>query len=576
MNSDNTYRQPTGSRPAESRRRVSLVFCHGEEVTGAALREGQELVVGRAEPSDVVIHDRSLSRQHARLSWRDGRMQLRDLDSTNGSVVNGEQVTTADVQPGDEILVGEVRVAVLAGGQARRAPEVDASDEVFSAAVQQELTRARTFARTFALLALRGKSRDGEWMDALRAKLRPVDRVARYSSDTWLVLCAEADETRARAVFEAACLAGAYHLTAGVAVFPQAGGSEDALVAQAVSALRHASEEQHLVIAEPAAEQEPTREPVVQSPRMRQLYDLIQRLARTRMPVLIVGETGSGKELVARAVHDASPRAEQSFKVVNCATIPPNLIESTLFGHERGAFTGANKRHAGLFEEADGGTVLLDEVGELSEQAQAALLRVLETRRFARVGSSHEIKVNMRVVAATHRDLESMVQQGGFREDLLYRLNALTLDVPPLRERPEEVLSLAESFLDQARGEFDCSARAFSPEAADALRNFHWPGNVRQLRNVVERAAAVCTGDTIGIEELPPQLLRAPVMDTRDTSAENGAGLAERVRRFEIDMIRDALARTGGNQTKAAELLDLPRRTLTNKIQQYGLATRNG
>jgi transcriptional regulator with PAS, ATPase and Fis domain len=311
-------------------------------------------------------------------------------------------------------------------------------------------------------------------------------------------------------------------------------------------------------------------EALVVSPCMRRLYDLVERAARAPLPVLVLGETGAGKELIARAVHERSHRNKAPFKTLNCATIPANLIESVLFGHERGSFTGADRQVPGIFEQAHGGSVFLDEVGELSPQAQAALLRVLELRRVVRVGGTREIEVDVRVIAATHRDLAAMVRAGTFREDLMFRLDALSLNVPPLRERKEEIMPLAELFLARARQRWTPTARRFSHDAVQALIGYAWPGNVRQLKNVVERAAAVCAAEVIGLDDLPHQLGQERTSD----SVHDSGTLPERVREFEIALICEALEKAHGNQAQAARLLGVPRRTLAHKVHAYDLLQR--
>jgi two-component system response regulator AtoC len=303
------------------------------------------------------------------------------------------------------------------------------------------------------------------------------------------------------------------------------------------------------------------------------VYALLDRAARTTIPVLVLGETGSGKESIAQAVHTRSARAARPFKAINCAALPATLLSSTLFGHERGAFTGADRQTLGLLEQTHTGTLFLDEVGELSLEAQAALLRVLETGTLSRVGGQLDIAIDVRIVAATHRDLEQLVTQGTFRQDLLYRLDAFALRVPPLRERVEDISALAIHFLAHARGRWGTSARGFSDAALMALEHHSWPGNVRQLRNVVERAAAVTRSEKIELDDLPDELLATRSERRADAVANqrNDGSFPIRVRRFEESLLRDALGRAHGNQTEAARLLGLPRRTLTNKVHAYGL-----
>jgi DNA-binding NtrC family response regulator len=320
---------------------------------------------------------------------------------------------------------------------------------------------------------------------------------------------------------------------------------------------------------------------VVSDPSMLALYRMVAQVARRGMPVLITGETGVGKEVVAAALHRESRRSGP-LKVVNCATIPQQLTESVLFGHERGAFTGAAQRVTGLFEDANGGTVFLDEIGELSASAQSALLRVLLEKRITRVGSTREIEIDVRIVAATHRDLEAMVQSGAFRADLLYRLNTVALEIPPLRERNGEIADLAQRFLESAIAEWGGSARSFSPEVIALLESYDWPGNVRQLRNVVERAAALCEREQIepndlpravrgGESVVPEKIAAATLPPPADPSEPDEAFLKERVREYEIGLIRDALDKSQGNLKRAAELLHLPLRTLSYKMKTFGI-----
>lgn len=315
---------------------------------------------------------------------------------------------------------------------------------------------------------------------------------------------------------------------------------------------------------------------VVASPSMVRLFDTVDRVASSQLSVLICGETGAGKEVVARTIHDRSPRSGGPMRCINCGALPANLVESILFGHERGAFTGAEQRKIGVFEEASGGTVLLDEIGELSAPAQAALLRVLETRRVQRVGSTDEVAVDVRVLAATHRDLAAMCDAGTFRLDLLYRLNSVTLDVPPLRERLEELEPLMRTFIDAANLTNDRDVQGVMPEALERLLAYGWPGNLRELRNVVERAVVVASEPWITIDDLPvhiagerPPEEPTPAFGYRLDSLQRSLlalDLKARVLAFEASLIVGALRATAGNQTRAAERLQMPRRTLVYRL----------
>lgn len=565
-----TYKfAPVRSEVVPALRRVSLVFSWGEHVHAVSLREGQALVVGRAEPAQVVIEDRSLSRTHARLSMREQRLYLEDLGSTNGSFVNGNQVKDAMVAEGDLVRLGSVELRLSGLSSGRVTSKAWVSSQEWTQRVTEELARARVLGRPFAVVAVRAES-----SDAVHSTLpvREVDVACRYAPHVSLLLLPEARGADVQA-WAASLGRERTRLALGAALAPEAGASAESLLGTAIQAARQAKLGGVCEIAE--KRERASREvsaPVVKSPCMLRLYEIVARAARTTLPVLVLGETGSGKEHVALAVHQQSLRSGGPFRALNCATIPENLIESVLFGHERGAFTGADKQVQGVFEQASGGTVFLDEVGELCEKAQAALLRVLETKRIVRVGGTREVEVDVRIVAATHRDLGAMVMQGAFREDLLFRLDALSFSVPPLRERPEEIVPLAQRFLERARVEWNAQATGISSDALDALLSYRWPGNVRQLKNTIERAVAVCTGSTIELMDLPESVLAVPVMQTQELSASGDEKtLPERVKEFEANLIREALQRANGNQAQAARSLGIPRRTLAHKVQAAGL-----
>ena len=311
---------------------------------------------------------------------------------------------------------------------------------------------------------------------------------------------------------------------------------------------------------------------VAEGPAMKEVLRVLQKVAPTTTTVLIEGESGTGKELIARALHDLSPRAERTFVAVNCGAIPEQLIESELFGHAKGAFTDARTAKRGLFEEADGGTLLLDEVGELPLPVQPALLRVLQAGEVRRVGDARSTRVDVRVLAATNRDLAAEVQAGRFREDLYYRLNVVQLRLPPLRDRQDEIAAIADRLLARHAERIGIATRRLSTQALELLQRYRWPGNVRELENALERAVVLSDDEEIGPESLPDALQRAvepePVparLDADDLSVKR----AQRV--LEADLIRRALERTQGNRTRAAELLELSPRALLYKIREYGL-----
>ena len=305
------------------------------------------------------------------------------------------------------------------------------------------------------------------------------------------------------------------------------------------------------------------------STAVQELVATVRQVAAYPSTVLLTGESGTGKELLARAVHRLSPRAEQAFVAVNCGAIPGTLLESELFGHERGAFTGAVRSRAGLFEQAHRGTLLLDELGELPLELQPKLLRVLEEQAVRRVGASRDTVVDVRVVAATSRDLHKEVAEGRFREDLLYRLDVVHLRLPPLRERREDVPLLVQHFVQSLGERFQKRVRGVSPDALELLEAAPWPGNVRQLENAVERAMLLCRGDVIGVGDLPVQLQTVAPDDDPDEDL----SIKRRSADLERELIAKALRRTGQNRTQAAKLLDISYKALVYKIRDYGLDT---
>jgi DNA-binding NtrC family response regulator len=300
---------------------------------------------------------------------------------------------------------------------------------------------------------------------------------------------------------------------------------------------------------------------------MRQIYALIEQVAPSSASVLLTGESGTGKELCARTIHNLSPRKNNAFVAINCSAIPETLMESELFGHERGAFTGAAARRLGCFELANGGTLLLDEISEMPVSLQAKLLRVLEDRRIRRLGGSQELAVDVRVLAATNRDPQGAVRAGTFREDLLYRLNVITVELPPLRKRKEDIPLLAQHLVAQLAERHVRPAKLLSPAAVEALQSHSWPGNVRELRNVIERAVIICSSEVIERHHLAPYPLeqRAQSRGEDTLTLPVGTPLEEVERR----MILRTLQKTDNNKTRAAELLQVSLKTLHNKLRLY-------
>ena len=310
---------------------------------------------------------------------------------------------------------------------------------------------------------------------------------------------------------------------------------------------------------------------VAESPAMRRAVDLTLRAAPAVSPVLLLGESGTGKELLARALHAASPRCAAPFLAINCSAIPEHLLESQLFGHRRGAFTDARQDHRGLFREADGGTLLLDEIGDMAPVLQAKLLRVLQEHEIQPVGAPLPLPVDVRIVAATHADLDRLVSEGRFRQDLFYRLNVISVHVPPLRERMEDLVPLLRHFLGKYGPRQGKHAANVAPEAIEALRQHDWPGNVRELENCIERALVLGRDETIGLADLPPALrnggaLVTPPIANTDVAGKRASSLAE----LEREHILRTLRAVDGNRAAAARLLNVDRKTLYRKLRDYG------
>ncbi|MDQ7091287.1 MAG: sigma-54 dependent transcriptional regulator [Methylococcales bacterium] len=310
------------------------------------------------------------------------------------------------------------------------------------------------------------------------------------------------------------------------------------------------------------------------SEAMKKIYTLIQQVALTKTSVLIQGETGTGKELVARAIHQASPRAKSLFVAINCAAIPVDLLESELFGYSKGAFTGANKDHVGKFELADGGTLFLDEITEMDFSLQAKLLRVLQERSLERLGSHLTIPINVRVIAASNQDSKQAIVEKKLREDLFYRLNVFTIDLPPLRNRQADILPLAYHFLKKYTADFGYSFSGMTAEAEASLINYQWLGNVRELENVMERAAVLSAGVTISFEHLPIEIISnqdqaLPSTVSIDDNESLTEGLNDQVEKLEKQLIQNALEKTNNNKAAAAQILKISERSLWYKIKKY-------
>ncbi len=597
--------------------------------------------IGRGEGNAVKLTDLAVSRQHCSLRFTDGALYVEDSGSRNRTLVNGKQIASHRLEEGDEISVGNTRLAFLPpeGGVAvlPLAPssltmEVS-KDELFRAkAAREAATPAEGRARRH--LAQLARLGDGLGRSADRAALLRLvceitrdalaaDRVvlllpdsAKRLSPVAVAGAEDAAQLALKRDFMDRCVKGGNAILLG----PDAlgGHSRMALAVPVDAGLLYAEKGlpvggavtwaepdlmfcacvAHLCLAglEGLAAREALqrenraleerfgggRELVGNGAVTQKVLSFVAKVAPTDSTILLLGESGSGKEMVASAIHYASRRARAPFIAVSCAALTETLLESELFGHEKGSFTGATEKKLGRFELADGGTLFLDEVGELTPRCQTKLLRVLEERRFERVGGQKTISVDVRVIAATNRDLKGMVGGGGFREDLYYRLSVIQNEVPPLRARRDDIQVLAEHFREKLRFQTGRRVHGFSPEAMRALLAYHWPGNVRELRNAVERALVLGEGELVRLEDLPHEVAvaaphaaatppTAPSAFVVPRGATPPTAPAASLRELEKQGILAALAQTNGNKAQAAAILEIDRSTLYKKLREYGI-----
>ncbi len=491
-----------------------------------ALPARGEVIIGRASDVGVNLEDGLVSRRHARLRIG-ATFEIEDLGSANGTRLREARLPVnapARVHPGEAIAIGSTILMVQPNRPqpqaARRRP---LPHPEFGSRVEWECARAEATGGVFTVLRFTEDMLD-------ESVLRPMDVVGLYAPGEYEALLPGLDAGATKALGR----------KLGIASYPIDGRHAGALLARAGARLRRQADQDDDA-------------PVVADQQMRRLHALAERAAAGTINVLIVGETGVGKEVLARTVHRLSPRAARPFVCVDCAALSDALLESELFGHERGAFTGAGQAKPGLLETAPGGTMFLDEIGELPLKLQAKLLRAIEAREVVRVGGLRPRKIDVRFVAATNRDLEAAVGAGTFRRDLYFRLNGMTLAIPALRERPTEIAPLARAFVRELGGR---KAPVLSDEAVAALEAHAWPGNVRELRNAIERALLLVTGSTIGPEHLD------------GLSCPSGIAAAG----SERERIVAALAACAGNQSRAAKMLGISRKVLIARLDQYGVA----
>ncbi|MBM7112018.1 sigma 54-interacting transcriptional regulator [Archangium primigenium] len=579
---------PRGPGPA------SLLVLEGASSSRHSLPGSGILLIGRDPEADVRLGDDSVSRRHARLVLQGGEARIIDLGSHNGTRVNGQRVEGAHaLVSGDVVTLGTVTLVLRTATRVAPPARVLEAEALFER-LGMEVRRALRFGRPLTVLALvpptpgagredveatcaavLGSAGAAGWLDAGHL-VGVLPEVSGEPGEDGPGECLEA--------LAAACPGARL----GWAVCPTDGCDADTLVAAAREAAQSAPPGQCASAASSATRLTlAERTVLVADPAMVQLYALVRRLAPSELPVLVSGETGVGKENAAFAVHHWSRRAAGPFLTLNCAALPEGLVESELFGHDKGAFTGASSAKAGIFESAQGGTVFLDEVGELPLAVQARFLRALESRRITRVGEVRERPIDVRLVAATHRDLEAEVAAGRFRQDLYFRLGAATVLLPPLRERPREVPLLARAFLDRACEALGRAPLVLAPETLATLAHHAWPGNVRELRNLMDYAAAAVEGGVLEAHHLPervrgvapaPVPAPAPPEPARPPPPPPGRAafqpLAEELRELEHRRMREALEAAEGVQTRAAALIGMPIRTFSFKMRQFGLQAR--
>ena len=563
--------------------RVLVVLRHGA-IEERTLPPVGTLTIGRDETVDVTIGDRSVSRHHATLRIEaDGVVTVADEGSRNGTTVGGRRVGREPVVVAERetLVFGDVACHLMTTRRSAFRSDLRLEAAEFDRRLVHEGERALRYEHSVSVLAIRFIPGDAEALGrALRAvsgNLTDLDLYVARDAEAVDVMLVETDRAEARVEADrlAAALADVHPARIGVATFPGDSPSPALLAAAADLAARGAAGPGVY----PATDAVRVlrfgdREVIVADRAMHRVFGLIERVAPTELSVLFTGETGTGKEVATTALHALGPRKRAPLVSLNCAALPEQLLESELFGHERGAFSGAVAAKPGLFEQAAGGTLFLDEIGEMSPPLQAKLLRVLETKRLRRVGGVDERAVDVRVVSATHRDLDREVATGGFRADLLYRLRGMQIELPPLRARPQEIPILAARFVAETLRAAGREVLPIADDAQAALRAYRWPGNVRELRHALTSAAVLAEGAAITAADLP-ETVRAgggssPGLRVSELG-DDGLALDEAVRAYERDRIERAMAAVGGNQTQAAKLLGIPRKTLVSKLKILGL-----
>jgi DNA-binding NtrC family response regulator len=552
------------------------------------LPPGGEVVVGRSENCSLQLKDPSVSRTHARIRLGDGAARIADLGSQNGTRINGQRlIGERQLLSGDVVTICSTSLVFHARARpsSRRA---GLPFPLFRQRVEEEIARSLRYERVLTILTVSlGGAADRPRIEGAAAEQLRLTDVLGWDGggEMLLILLPETDSDDARVVaqriLELPTLGGAAR--AGLATCPTDACDPETLLATSRAAASTAGA-RGLETAPRVAQsfELGDRTAIVADPAMVALYGLVRRLAAADLPVLIQGETGTGKELVASALHSWSGRASGPLVSVSCAAIPESLVESELLGHDRGAFSGATSAKVGLLEAASGGTVFLDEVGELPLSIQAKFLRLLETHRIARLGDVKERPIDVRVVAATNRDLSEEVKAGRFRQDLFYRLSGGVLWIPPLRDRRQDIPVLARAFVAEACQRAGRPPMIISDDAMRLLSTHDWPGNVRELRNVLDYAVAAHSDPVLEARHVRDRLRATPaapqltaVPETPEEQEPDPSSpfrpLHEELQELEKSRISAALESAGGNRTKAAQMIQMPLRTFLAKLKRYGL-----
>ncbi|HET7542245.1 MAG TPA: sigma 54-interacting transcriptional regulator [Polyangiaceae bacterium] len=556
---------------------LQLVVVEQDSVTAHPLPNRGQVLVGRGADVDVSLTDPGASAQHSRIYVDGSSVTIEDLGSRNGTQVRDQRLTAGERVPlalGEAVMIAGA-VLLVQRKNRRLNQRRSLPHGYFELRLAEECQRAEGNTPlgefSVARLDVEGELTSEEFAELAAEHLRPTDILGTYARNAYEILLLGASS---EAAFESLCKTlDERHAKPRVSVakFPSDGRSAHALIAKACAGLRR----------DPQVGSRPGI--IVRDERMRNVYRLAEKAAARDINVLILGETGVGKEILAETIHRASKRAGAPFLCLNCGGLNESLRESELFGYERGAFTDAKNAKPGLLEAADGGTVFLDEIGEMSSAVQAMLLRAIETKQVMRVGGLQPKSIDVRFVAATHRDLVQDMKEKRFRSDLYYRLNGITLEIPPLRERRSEIRPLAEAFLLQLAPNSGMSIiPRLSDAAASLLESHSWDGNIRELRNVIDRALLLSDGGDIEPEHLPIETIKsAAAIDDADTVLlddlrnDPSAGNLTLVERAERAQVIEALRLEGGNQTRAARRLGISRSTLVLRINTFNLPRPN-